>query len=177
MQLNYPLMQEVILTDTLKEGTVKPISMVDAIQSALTNRNDIKKAEYDLEVAKIEFLSVSAYPRNSATYLDAKVTLEGKQMAYNNSFLSIEMEIRSKYMDLNDLKAEVASSKSAVKNAEEGVRIAKLSYNAGMNTLTDVKTAEKNYNLAQLGLAKAITDFNLAIYDFNLSIGKGTGNA
>ena len=177
MQLNYPLMQEVILTDTLKEGTVKPISMVDAIQSALTNRNDIKKAEYDLEVAKIEFLSVSAYPRNSATYLDAKVTLEGKQMAYNNSFLSIEMEIRSKYMDLNDLKAEVASSKSTVKNAEEGVRIAKLSYNAGMNTLTDVKTAEKNYNLAQLGLAKAITDFNLAIYDFNLSIGKGTGNA
>jgi hypothetical protein len=39
-----------------------------------------------------------------------------------------------------------------------------------------VKTAEKNYNLAQLGLAKAITDYNLAIYDFNSSIGKGTGN-
>lgn len=176
MQLNYPLMQEIVLADTLKEATMKPISLVDAIRSALMNRNDIKVAEYNLDVAKIEFLSVSAYPRSSATYLDAQVTLAGKQMAYDNSFLSIEMEIRSKYMDLMDLKAEVASSKSTVKNAEEGVRIAKLSYNAGMNTLTDVKTAEKNYNLAQLGLAKAITDYNLAIYDFNFSIGKGTGN-
>ena len=176
MQLNYPLMQEIVLADTLKEATMKPISLVDAIRSALMNRNDIKVAEYNLDVAKIEFLSVSAYPRSSATYLDAQVILAGKQMAYDNSFLSIEMEIRSKYMDLMDLKAEVASSKSTVKNAEEGVRIAKLSYNAGMNTLTDVKTAEKNYNLAQLGLAKAITDYNLAIYDFNFSIGKGTGN-
>lgn len=176
MQLNYPLMQEIVLADTLKEATMKPISLVDAIRSALMNRNDIKVAEYNLDVAKIEFLSVSAYPRSSATYLDAQVTLAGKQMAYDNSFLSIEMEIRSKYMDLMDLKAEVASSRSTVKNAEEGVRIAKLSYNAGMNTLTDVKTAEKNYNLAQLGLAKAITDYNLAIYDFNFSIGKGTGN-
>lgn len=174
-QLNYPLMQEVVLTDTLTEGTMKPISMVNAINSALNNRNDINVAKYDLDVAKIEFLSVSAYPYNSATYLDAKVTMEGKKMAYDNTVLSIEMEIRSKYMDLMDLKAEVASSKSTVKNAEEGVRIAKLSYNAGMNTLTDVKTAERNYKLAQLGLAKAITDYNLAIYDFDLSIGKGTG--
>ena len=176
MQLNYPLMQEIVLSDALKENSIKPISMADAIRSALNNRNDINVAKFDLDVAKIEFLSVSAYPRSSATYLNAQVILAGKQMAYDNSFLSIEMEIRSKYMDLMDLKAEVASSKSTVKNAEEGVRIAKLSYNAGMNTLTDVKTAEKNYNLAQLGLAKAITDYNLAIYDFNFSIGKGTGN-
>lgn len=176
MQLNYPLMQEVILTDTLKEGTMKSISMADAVRSALSNRNDITTAKFELDKAKIEFLSVSAYPRNSATYLDAQATLAAKQMAYDNSFLTIEMEIRSKYMDIMDLKAEVVSSRSTVKNAEEGVRIAKLSYNAGMNTLTDIKTAEKNHNLAQLGLAKAITDYNLAIYDFNLSIGTGTGN-
>ena len=176
MQLNYPLMQEIVLADTLKEATMKPISMVDAIRSALNNRNDIVIAKFELDKAQIELTSVSAYPRSSATYLEAKVALDTKLMAYNNSFLSIEMEIRSKYMDLMDLNAEVASSRSTVKNAEEGVRIAKLSYNAGMNTLTDVKTAEKNYNLAQLGLAKAITDYNLAIYDFNSSIGKGTGN-
>ncbi|MDX9889159.1 MAG: TolC family protein [Anaerovoracaceae bacterium] len=176
MQLNYPLMQEIVLTDTLKEGAMKPISMVDAIRSALNNRNDITIAKFELDRAQIEFASVSAYPRSSATYLEAKVAFDSKQMAYNNAFLSIEMEIRSKYMDLMDLKAEVASSKSTVENAKEGVRIAKLSYNAGMNTLTDVKTAEKNYNLAQLGLAKAITDYNLAIYDFNFSIGKGRGN-
>ena len=177
MQLGYPLMQDVALTDSLKESIMKPISLADAIRSALLNRNDINLAKYNLDVAKIDFSSVGAYPRSSATYLDAQNGLQGKQMAYDNTFTSIEMEIRGKYMDIMDLKAEIASSKSTVKNAEEGVRISKLSYNAGMNTLTDVNTAERNYYLAQLGLSKAITDYNLAIYDFNFSIGKGTGAA
>lgn len=175
MQLNYPLMKEVALSETLKQLEMPNIILPDSIKAALAGRNEIKVADYNLDVAQLEYNHVLAYPRNSATYLNAKAELQAKQMAYNNQLTSIEMEIRSKYMDLVDMYSGVVSSRSTVANAAEGLRLAKLSYNAGMNTLTDVRTAQNGYFMAQLGLSKAITDFNLAIYDFEFATGFGSG--
>ncbi len=177
MQLKYPLMQEMDLSDTLKQLEMPNIILPDSIKAALAARNEIKVAKYNLDVAQIEYNHVLAYPWNSATYLSKKADWQAKQMAYNTQLTSIEMEIRSKYMDLVDLASEVNSSRSTVANAAEGLRLAKLSYSAGMNTLTDVRTAQNGYYMAQLGLSKAITDFNLAIYDFEFATGFGTGSS
>ena len=176
MQLNYPLMQEVELSEDLEQQAMPNIILPDAIKAALAARNEIKTAKYDLDVAQIEFNHVLAYPRNSAAYLSAKADLQSKKMANETQLTSIEMEIRNKYMDLMDLASEVNSARSTVANASEGLRLARLSYNAGMNTLTDVRTAQNGYLMAQLGLSKSITDFNLAIYDFEFATGFGTGS-
>jgi outer membrane protein TolC len=80
-------------------------------------------------------------------------------------------------MDLLNLSKAVDSSQRNVENAREAVRIANLSYNAGLNTLTDVNSAETAYYTAQLAYSKAVTDLNQAIYQFEFAIGKGTGSA
>lgn len=177
IQMNYPLMQNVQLTDELEKKELPDISLSNAIKAALANRNEITVAKYEKDVAQIEMNSVSAYPRTSATYLGAMSDLKAKQIAYDQTFLNIEMEIRSKYMDLLNLSKAVDSSQRNVENAREAVRIANLSYNAGLNTLTDVNSAETAYYMAQLAYSKAVTDLNQAIYQFEFAIGKGTGSA
>ena len=170
-------MQNVQLTDELEKKELPDISLSNAIKAALANRNEITVAKYEEDVAQIEMNSVSAYPRTSATYLGAMSDLKAKQIAYDQTFLNIEMEIRSKYMDLLNLSKAVDSSQRNVENAREAVRIANLSYNAGLNTLTDVNSAETAYYMAQLAYSKAVTDLNQAIYQFEFAIGKGTGSA
>jgi len=174
IQMNYPLMQDVVLTDKLIQKPLPDISLEKAIQAALTNRNEIATAEFERQVAQLELDSVFAYPRTSATYLNALATVRGKEMAEENTLLTIEMEIRGKYMDLLNQASAVSSAKSTVDNAREALRISNLSYNAGLNTLTDVMSAETGYYQAQLALSAAITELDLAIYDFEFSMGKGT---
>ena len=175
LQMNYPLMQDVKLTDSLKKNPLPDISLEKAIASALKERNEIPAAKYDLDVSTIKFNSVKAYPKTSGTYLGAQADYMGKKLAYDQTIKGIEMEVRTKYMDLINLSKAVDIAKINADTAKEALRIANISYNAGLNTLIDVNSAETTSYLAQLGLSKATTDLNQAIFQFKFAIGKGTG--
>ena len=88
--------------------------------------------------------------------------------------VQIEMDIRARYMDLADKKRAVEVAEAYLANAKEGYRLALISYDVGMNTLTDVHEAQIASYQAALGLAKAITDYDLAVYEFKHAIGVGT---
>ena len=77
-------------------------------------------------------------------------------------------------MDMQDKKRAVEAAKVALANAEEGFRLASITYDAGMNTITDVQDAQIRCYQAGQAVAKAITDYDLAIYAFKHAIGVGT---
>ena len=173
MAFNYDTMQKLTLTDSLTQIPMPEIDLGSAIRSALANRADLLQAKYDMESAELAFNSVKAYPRDSATYLGGQATYNGRKLAYETKRTSIEIEIRSAYMELQDLKAAVSVAQSTYENAKEGARLTQLQYDAGMCTLTDLQSAQNASAAAQLGVYSAITNYDLAVYSFQYNTKAG----
>ena len=173
--LGYDLMQEVVLTDKLVMVDEPEGTLVEFIESALDNRNEIKGAALGAQVQEILFTGLEyRYPKTSSTYLKQEVATLQARKAAADVLVQIEMDIRARYMDLADKKRAVEVAEAYLANAKEGCRLALISYDVGMNTLTDVHEAQIASYQAALGLAKAITDYDLAVYEFKHAIGVGT---
>ncbi len=172
--LGYDVMQEVVVTDELAPLPYPEVTLVEAIQSALVNRSELKGTAFALEIQEILLKSLEVkYPKDSATYLKQKVAYE-KQLKMAQEMPSyIEIDIRTQYMELEDLKNKIAAAEATRANAEEAYRIALISYNGGMNTLADVQQAQVQSFQAGQAVTAAITAYNLAVYDFEHSMGVG----
>ena len=173
MAFNYDTMQKLTLTDSLTQVPMPTIDLDSSIRSALANRADIMQAKYDMENAELAFNSVKAYPRDSATYLGGQATYNGRKLAYETKLTSVEIEIRTAYLELQDLKEAVSVAQSTYENAKEGARLAQLQYDAGMCTLTDLQSAQNASAAAQLGVYSAITNYDLAVYSFQYNTKAG----
>jgi outer membrane protein TolC len=173
--LGYDLMQEVTLTDKLQMVDEPEGTLTGFIESALDNRNEIKGAVLGAEIQEILLTGLEyRYPKNSSTYLKQEVaTLQARKAAADVP-IQIEMDIRARYMDIADKKRAVEVAEANLANAKEGYRLATISYDAGMNTLTDVHQAQIASFQAAQGVAKAITDYDLAVYEFKHATGVGT---
>lgn len=172
--LGYDLMQEVTLTDKLQMVDEPEGTLTGFIESALDNRNEIKGAVLGAEIQEILLTGLEyRYPKNSSTYLKQEVaTLQARKAAADVP-IQIEMDIRARYMDIADKKRAVEVAEANLANAKEGYRLATISYDAGMNTLTDVHQAQIASFQAAQGVAKAITDYDLAVYEFKHATGVG----
>jgi len=175
MLLGYDLMQKVVLTDTLKSIEAPEGTLIEFIESALENRNEIKGADFAADIQEILLNNLKyRYPENSSTFLKQQVAYNEARKASDDAPTMIEMDIRVKYMDLENKKLAVKAAEATLANAKEGYRLAMITYDAGMNTLTDVQQAQILAFRAGQGLAAAITDYDLAVYNFKHAIGVGT---
>lgn len=175
MLLGNELMQEFTLTDSLIEVTPDAITLEDAIKGALANRNEIKQVAYGVEMQKIILDGLKyRYPSYSATYLQAQIGVLEAEKGYADILKKIEMDVRASYMALTDKKMALDAAKVTSNYANEGYRLANLSYQSGMATLNDVQQAQISAFRAGQGLSKAITEYDLAVYSFRYEIGVGT---
>jgi hypothetical protein len=175
--LDFPLMQEVVLTDTLHKADAPEIDLKASIAAALANRNELRQLQFVLDKEGLEIADLATASRYGSEYLTAALELRTAEKNLQDTRAYIELEIRVKYMNLQNLADEIASIERAVENAKEGYRLADLSYNAGMNTLVDVQNVQLVSYQAQLGLAAKILEYNLAVSDFEIATGYGTGGA
>ena len=173
--LGYDLMQKVTLTDTLSQIAAPTGTLTQWISQAMKNRNEIVGANFDVQVEQITLESLNLiYPSYSSTYLKQQVAyLESQKTAREEPTL-IEQDIRAQSMDLADKARAVTTAKAKLDNAKESYRLAGITYNAGMNTLTDVQDAQiKSYQAGQ-ALNAAIVAYDLAVNKFEKAIGVGT---
>ncbi len=91
-----------------------------------------------------------------------------------NAPLTVESDVRTKYMKMNEKYSAVQTGKKTVENAKETERLAQLQYDAGMATLSDVESAQLGYYTAQLDYSKALLEYNLAVNDYELASTVGT---
>ena len=172
--MGYDLMQNVTLTDSLKQVELPSKFLESSIKDALANRNDIKGAEFSLKYAKLDFEVYADYPQNSASYLKRQLAVVKAEKAVKDSYAGIEMEIRSKYMDMQQKYAAIKTGIKTVENAKEGLRLTQLQYDAGMATLTAVNEAQIAYNQSQVALSNNMLDYNLAVEAYLYASGVGT---
>lgn len=171
--MGYDLMQNVTLTDVIKEVPLSTKTLDDSIKSALANRNEMFEAAYKLEIANLNFKNYSAYPKNSSKYIKAEMGVLMAETGNKNAPLSIESDVRNKYMEMNQKYSAVQTGKKSVENAIETVRLAQLQYDAGMATLSDVEGAQIASFNTQLAYSKTLLEYNLAVNAYNLSSGVG----
>ncbi len=173
--LENPLMQEIQLTTSYEQLPLPTISLTDAINSAMKNRNELTSVEFALKVQTINYASTRVrYGTRSTRYKDETVNMMQIQQACDAMPGTIEMDIRTRYADIHEKYEAVAAAKQTLEFAQEGYRIANVSYNAGVNTISDVQEAQVGVHSANLGLSAAIAAYNQAVYEFEIAIGIGT---
>jgi len=172
-KLGYPLMQNVVLTDKLTRTTQSSIYLKGCIESALEKRNELAQLQYVLDTAQLRLDDKVMVSRYRAEYLTALLDLREAEKRLNDTKTMIELDIRSRYLNIMNIQKEITSLEKKVSNALESYRLSELSYNAGMNTLTDVQSAQLGSYQAQLGLSNKILELNLAMNELSLVIGYG----
>ena len=175
IKFGYDLMQNIIITDTLEEAPISDISLNDAINSALSNRNEIRRAAFNLKMSELSLRETgNTISSSSAKYLEAAARLMGAQTASEVAPKTVEMDVRSKYLNMTQKKSEIELGKLSVSNAKETYRLANLQYDAGMATLTDTQQAQLGAYQAELAYYSTLLEYNLAIIDYEQSTTVGT---
>jgi hypothetical protein len=164
--LGYPAMQEVVFADTLDVATASAVNLDASILSAVKNRNEIKGANFAVEVYKVLLDDVKAYPKSSSTYMKRQIALLSAEKTAKDAPVQIEIDIRSKAAELEDKKAALEAAKALQTYAREGYRLIRISYDAGMSTLTELQQAQGSAYKAGLAVSSAISDYDLAVYAF-----------
>lgn len=175
--MGYDLMQNVTLSDSLKQVDLPTKTLESSIKDALTNRNEIKAAEFGLKYAQLDFAVYKNYPATSSAYLKKQVAIVQAEKKLHDAKDGMEMDVRSKYMDMQQKYAAISTGMKTVENAKEGLRLTQLQYDAGMATLTAVNEAQITYNQSQVSLSNNMLDYNLSVEAYNYASGVGTAEA
>lgn len=173
-KLGYDVMTDVKLMGQLTYKEYKVESIAKAVSDALANRNDVYAAQYDNDLNVLNLsLVLRMYPEATIQYRTQKVITDGKITTLKSTLKTIEMDVRSNYLDLIQKYDTIKSSEKSVEVATEVLKIRQVTYDTGMGLLTDVQDAQSKLQSAKLGLSKAILDYNLAISKFKDSTGQG----
>jgi len=172
--MGYNIHQKATLTDSLT-ALPFPSKTVDvSVKEALINRNDIHGANYSAIMAEYLLNDVKAYPPSSATYRSARIALLMAQESAELTPGQIEIDVRTKYMDMKQKYDAVTSGKISYENSKEASRLGQLQFESGVITVTDLSGINLNTFNIQQDYYKAILDYNIAVNAYNLSSGIGT---
>jgi len=172
----FDLMQNVTLTDSLNVASLPDTSLQEAIGMALENRNEMHVANFRFELTEMEMRDAARGSRFSAAHIQAEANLMRAITDKTNAPKRIEMDIRTKYMNMHHRKNEVELGRLNVSNAQEAYRLANLQFNAGMITLVETQQAQLMAFTAELRYYAALLEYNLAIIDFELATTVGTSS-
>ncbi|MBR6501137.1 MAG: TolC family protein, partial [Firmicutes bacterium] len=175
MLLEQPLMQELQLTTRYEALALPTITLTEAINSAMDQRNELVAAEFTEKVMRTNFTSIRyRYGTQSTKYKEAEVQMKQVEQLCKMMPQNVEMDIRTRYADVHAKHQAVQAAQNTLNFAKEGFRISQITYNAGMNTISDVHQAQVGVLGAELGLSSAIAAYNQAVYEFEVAVGAGT---
>lgn len=139
------------------------VTLEKLIKEAEKNRIDIMSAQGAYEIAKLDFdLSSKVYPSNTFIYKEKEHAMEEARIKLEDTKAAVEAEVRQIWLDFEEAKANIPVLDKALEMAEESLRLAKLSYEAGLVRSVDVAAAEEGLKQVQLQRAGAIYNYNLA---------------
>lgn len=152
------------LTDTFDyKPTDFDVTLEELIGEALKNRIDIMSAEGAYEVAKLDFdLNSKVYPSNTFIYKEKQHAMEDARIKLEDTKASVEAEVRQIWLDFEEAKVNIPVLDKALEMAEESLRLARLSYEAGLVRSVDVAAAEEGLRQVQLQRSGVIYNYNLA---------------
>ncbi len=177
LQLGYPLTQKSIMKaeNSVTLVTAPALTLEQAIASAVENRQEVDQLKFAAEIQAINYNHAKLiYSTTSSSYMKQEVTYLQIMQAASLIESQMELDIRSRYADIEAKALAAESAQKAVEMAEESYRISKLSYDLGMSTLTDLQGAASTLDQAKIGRIAAVTDYNMAVKELEYAVGVGT---
>lgn len=172
---DFPVTQNVTPTDSMAVTGISTITLGDAVTLAVKNRNEITAAAFTLKYKELNLIEVgNSYAHNSTYYHQAQADLMLAQKNYKEMPSKMELDVRSKYMDMLNSKANVDLGKLSADKAVETFRLAKLQYDMGMATLTDVQLAQAGSFASQLQYSQSLLKLKLAVVAYEQATTVGT---
>lgn len=138
-------------------------ALEELLEEALEHRIDIAQAKAQLEIAQLDFdYTKKAYPSITFVYKQKEHALLEARLNLEDAKTKVEKEIRGLLLDILDAQTNIPVLEESVALAQESLRLAKLSYEAGLLRRVDVDTAEEGLRQVELQHAMAISNYNLA---------------
>jgi OMF family outer membrane factor len=82
----------------------------------------------------------------------------------------VRLDVENAFLSLNSNREQIEAAKVALESAQEQLRLARLRFQAGVGTQTEVLDAESELSTARGNLADAITNYNLSIVRLKRSV-------
>jgi len=172
---DFPVMQNIMPTDSMEVTEISTIALGEAVTLAVKNRNEITAAAFTLKYQELNLIEVgNSYAHNSTYYHQAQADLMLAQKNYKEMPAKMELDVRSKYMDMLNSKADADLGKLSAEKAAETFRLANLRYDLGMATLTDVQLAQAESFASQLQHSQSLLKLKLAVVAYEQATTVGT---
>lgn len=107
--------------------------------------------------------------RASAARQEALAAAAEAQYAHQKN--RIRLEVETAYMNLKANEANITTARTAVTQAIEGLRLARLRFQAGVGTQQEVTSAETRLTQAQGNLLAAILNYNRSLATLRRAVG------
>lgn len=143
-----------VLSDQPKYEPLKVDSLDGEVARVLANSPSVWKAEQSAELAK--YANDLAY--SSGSYVDndvREIQLAQANLDAISSKDAAELLTRGYYYQIKNLEDSIPAAKKTEKQAEEALRIAKISFDLGMITREDLQSSQAALSDAQAALLNA----------------------
>lgn len=129
------------------------------------------KDSWNLGVA----LDLDIWNWGETKYKVRKASHQKKEMDVRYSLLrkSIELEVKSAYLNLETAGRQIDAAKKSLEKSEESLRVANLLYKEGMSTTADVLDAQTDLTAARNKYYQALYDYQLAYAGLEKASGVG----
>ncbi|MGE4284388.1 MAG: TolC family protein [Clostridia bacterium] len=176
--LGMPLNTKVQLTDAIKVEAPESIDIEEKVSQAFVNRMEIISAKEQYEADKLYFeITAKWYPSNTYKHQQAKQTVELSEYSLTNTNQTVEISVRKAHMDMLDAYESLVVLQQTEEQLQKVYDIAKIKYENGMGTNTEVLEAMNQLKEIKLGKSKAQLGYNLTKKQFEVSYGVGLGSA
>lgn len=101
----------------------------------------------------------------------AQADLAKAEETYRDTVDAVNLDVRSNYLGLREAEKRIHTTQTAVEQAEEDYRIAKLRYMNGVGTNTDVLDAQVALTDAKTNYLQALYDYKTCMTDLETAIG------
>ncbi|UFP96768.1 TolC family protein [Gloeobacter morelensis] len=109
----------------------------------------------------------AAAARASQAAADAK----SARLNYIDTLNTVRYGVEGAYTDMLTAMLRIDTTSTSVTSAEESLRLARLRFQAGVGTQTDVLTADRDLTQARVNRLTAIIDFNRAVASIKRAVG------
>ncbi|MCC5909710.1 MAG: TolC family protein [Clostridiaceae bacterium] len=166
--------KELSITTNFTKLTFEIEDLDAAIEEAYKTRLDMINATNQYELAKEDFdITARKYPSNTYVHRLEKNNVIMVELNFEDTKTSVAFDIKNAHLAVENAERNILKFQQNIERAEEILRIEQVSYEASMNTLLDVNTANNQLLSAQLGLSRALHDFNIAVMEFERAITLG----
>ena len=174
--LDMPFDSDIKLTDTIKYKEHEEIDLEASVKKGLENSAMIKMSQENYELAKMTLKGISGrYPENTYRYKEQQAEVAKAEKSLETARNGVEMMVRSSYLNLLTAEKQIKTYEKTIEQAQKTLEIAELSFDLGQSTATEVIQANLNLMNAKKELSAQIHAYNMALLDYENSIGFGKG--